>query len=300
VIIISTISLKNEAMCLGLQGSFSVLHDYFGYTGTRAPDTISLRNQIELLRNGQHVRIHLKIIENPISFTLDEMVSAMRQAFGNFGIGVFVRTIEDLNTVLPPVDITNFLTIDVVNNCPSDAITNEQINLFNNRNNVGNNEIVVYFVRSTAPMTYNGCANHPEGRPGAIVVRAASRWTLAHEVGHVFGLNHVDSSGSCLFDRLMTGCGTGGITNPPPDLIQSEVDTMNNSDLTRPFEVIVPDVREESAAQAATIVKDACLEPDFTGPNNTNSWVFTQAPFPGRLVPRGSTVTMRLRDDPRP
>jgi hypothetical protein len=244
--------------------------------------------------------MHLKIIDNPTSFTLDEMVSAMRQVYGNFGIGVVIRTTEDLNNVLPPATINNFLTIDVVNNCPTGNITNEQNDLFNNRNNVGNNEIVVYFVRSTAPMAYNGCANHPEGRPGAIVVRSASRWTLAHEVGHVLGLNHVDNMPNCLFDRLMTGCGTGGITNPPPDLIQSEVDTMNNSDLTRPFEVIVPDVRQEFAAQAATIVIDACLVPKFTGPNNTNSWVFTQAPFPGRLVPRGSTVTMRLRDDPLP
>jgi hypothetical protein len=231
VIIITTISLKSEARCLGLQDGFSVLHDYFGHAGPHAPNTISLKNQINLLRNTEHIRVHIKIIDNPITFTLDEMVSAMRQVYGNSGIGVVIRTIEDLNAVLPPATINNFLTIDVVTNCPSGSTTTEQNDLFNNRNNVQNNDIVVYFVRSTNP-PYNGCANHPAGRPGAIVVRTASRWTLAHEIGHVLGLDHVDSSGSCLFDRLMTGCGTGGITNPPPDLIQSEFNTMNNSGLT--------------------------------------------------------------------
>ena len=33
-------------------------------------------------------------------------------------------------------------------------------------------------------------------------------------------------------NRLMTGGGTWNITNPPPDLIQSEVDTMVASPLT--------------------------------------------------------------------
>jgi hypothetical protein len=231
VIIISTISLKDEARCLGLQGSFSVLHDYFGHTGTQAPNTVSLRDQIRLLRNGEHITMHIKIVDNPTTFTLDQMVGAMRQVCANYGIGVVVRTIEDLNLVLPPATINNFLTIDVVTDCPQGTTSTEQNDLFNNRNNVGNNEIVVYFVRSTNP-PYNGCGNHPAGRPSAIVVRNASRWTLAHEVGHVLGLDHVDSSGSCLFDRLMTGCGTGGITNPPPDLIQSEVNTVNNSNLT--------------------------------------------------------------------
>jgi hypothetical protein len=55
---------------------------------------------------------------------------------------------------------------------------------------------------------------------------------MAHEVGHVLGLNHVDKKGSCLLTRLMTGCGTRLITKSPPDLIDSEVNKMNDSNLT--------------------------------------------------------------------
>jgi hypothetical protein len=46
-------------------------------------------------------------------------------------------------------------------------------------------------------------------------------------VGHVLGLFHVNNN-----DRLMTGNGTANITNPPPDLIASEVATMLASPFT--------------------------------------------------------------------
>ena len=49
-----------------------------------------------------------------------------------------------------------------------------------------------------------------------------------NEVGHVLGLNHVNDT-----NRLMTGGGTANITNPPPDLVESERQTMENSALTQ-------------------------------------------------------------------
>lgn len=68
----------------------------------------------------------------------------------------------------------------------------------------------------------------PANRPSCCVVQGATQWTMAHEVGHVLGLSHVNNN-----DRLMTGNGTGNITNPPPDLVSSEVTTMLNSNLTQ-------------------------------------------------------------------
>jgi hypothetical protein len=220
------ISLRQIAQCIGLSANFSVIRDFYGYRSSpnQPPIQLSLIQQTRLLRDGQHVTIHIKIVTNPTSFSLDRMINAIRQVYGNSGIGVIVRSIENLN--LP----SDFLDIDV-GNCIMGQTTNEQNQLFNNRNNVGANEVVVYFVRSTNP-PFNGCAAFPANRPGAIVVRTASQWTLAHEIGHVLGLLHVDASPNCLLDRLMTGCGTFNITNPPPDLVQSEVNTMNNSQLT--------------------------------------------------------------------
>jgi hypothetical protein len=79
--------------------------------------------------------------------------------------------------------------------CTLGNTTAEQNQLFNNRNNAGADDVVVYFVRSTVP-PFNGCAAHPAGQPGAVVAQGATQWTLGHEVGHVLGLFHVNNKRS--------------------------------------------------------------------------------------------------------
>src|SRR5262249_18661831 len=121
-----------------------------------------------------------------------------------------------------------------VGSCGS-STTSEQDDLFGHRDFVGPNEVTVYFVRTTVP-TFNGCATHPSKRPGAVVSQFASRWTMAHEVGHVLGLSHMagDECGAAgsVPTRLMTGCGTGLIVVNPPTLIESEIKTMDASPCT--------------------------------------------------------------------
>jgi hypothetical protein len=130
-----------------------------------------------------------------------------------------VASVETLN--LP---LLNDLDVGA---CTMGNTTAEQNQLFGNRNNAGANDLCVYFVRSTVP-PLNGCAAFPAGRPSAVVTSVASQWTLGHECGHVLDLPHVNPT-----DRLMMGGGTWNITNPPPDLIQSEVDTMIASPFTQ-------------------------------------------------------------------
>jgi hypothetical protein len=142
----------------------------------------------------------------------------MQQAYEAVGIRVHRVSTENLN--LPALNDVD------VGACNIGSVTAEQTQLFANRNNAWGSDVVVYFVRSTVP-PFNGCATFPAGQPGAVVAQVATIWTLAHEVGHVLGLPHVNDN-----NRLMTGNGTGNITNLPPDLISTEVNTMRASALT--------------------------------------------------------------------
>lgn len=163
------------------------------------------------------VRLHVKVLTQP-TIAINTMITNMRQVYESAGIEVQLRSTENLtSSTLNDLD---------VGTCTRGNVTAEQTALFNNRNNVGNNEVAVYFVRSTNP-PLNGCAAHPNNLPSCVVTRGASPWTLGHEVGHVLGLSHVNNN-----DRLMTGNGTANITNPPPDLISSEITTMKDSPYT--------------------------------------------------------------------
>jgi hypothetical protein len=184
------------------------------------------------------VRIHLKTLTAP-TIPVATMLLRMRQVYSTADIGVQVLTRESL------AGIPNFSALNDINvgQCQIGSPTAAQTQLFQNRNNVGQSEIVIYFVRSTVP-AFNGCAVSPAGEPGAVVASISSRWTVAHETGHVLGLSHVSGESTncpsptpnCCntpnFTRLMTGCGTSNIPGIPI-VVQSEIDTMRSSGLAR-------------------------------------------------------------------
>lgn len=161
------------------------------------------------------INLHVKILTSPTRFTIDQMIQGMSQVYSKAGYFINIQSTENLNLPL--------LTDLDIGECLRGQTTAEQNQLFGNRNNVGNNEIVVYLIRSTNPPT-NGCAAHPNGQPSCVVTSGASRWTFGHEVGHVLNLVHVNNN-----DRLMTGNGTNNITNPPPDIVNTEISTIRST-----------------------------------------------------------------------
>ena len=186
------------------------------------------------------IRLHLKVWTNP-TIPIQTMITRMQDVYGTAGIGVVVASRQDLTGANIHTALRD---LDVVPTCPAGQLTGEQIQLFNNRDNVGEFDVVAHFVRSTSPVL-NGCASHPDNVFGAAITQIASVWTMAHEIGHVLGLQHIsgentncpNSTPNCCstpnFSRLMTGCSTSNIVGTPV-FAQSEIDTIRSSSRTRP------------------------------------------------------------------
>lgn len=183
----------------------------------------------------ERIRIHLKILVQPRRFTIARMLRSMRQVYEPKGFIVEVVSCEIIRALrLNVLDIhcpgTNATCCPFP--CATATLNQEHVDLFRNRNNVGANELAVYFVRRTQP-GLNGCCAHPIGSPGVIVAAKASQWTLAHEIAHVLGLPHVRDRTRLMIDGSLGG--TNALVTPPlPVLTPAEVRTMTNSALTVP------------------------------------------------------------------
>jgi hypothetical protein len=184
------------------------------------------------------VRLQLKLLQHP-KVSISTMVRSMIIFYRIDSVRVEVVSREDLQG---PAFAT-LLDLDVGPCTSNQALAAEQTQLYQNRNNVNNNiDIAVYFVRQVLENgtdALNGCAAPTQTTtPSVAIAQIASRWTLAHEVGHKLGLNHIAGE-SCPPPepptRLMTGCGTGTIITDTPTLTRTEQDTMLESVLIQNF-----------------------------------------------------------------
>jgi hypothetical protein len=183
---------------------------------------------------GQFSYVHFKTLvalTPSILAFIRRQYAEVRRLFIQHGIDVRFADIEDLSG---DAELDHLVDLDV-GLCPLGDTTDEQDELFANRNGAGAEDVVIYVVQTLIGGTGNflGCAGHPDDQPGAAIMQANAPWLLAHEIGHVFGLTHVSDS---LTDRLMFRTVTG-FTNVPPDIVPSEATTMRDSALTRVYPV---------------------------------------------------------------
>jgi hypothetical protein len=165
------------------------------------------------------LRIHVRILAEPLHFTIAEMVDAARRVFATAGIRIAVAS--ELKLDLPAMDLIR------IGRCAQGNLTADQTRLFAEREGIPPGQVAVYFVLATYPDA-NGCAAHPPDRPGALIAECATEWTLAHELGHLLGLGHVSDT-----RRLMIDTSTESISVALPELAPAEIRIMRASRLLR-------------------------------------------------------------------
>ena len=190
-------SLRDTAACIGISGDFSVVSDFFGYLAP--PQELSVLTQINRLQ-GRHVhmnliRVGVESFEPDDETEIDAAVQFTRDTYAQVDLGVgrvlrFFITTADANgrdNIGSPgeaEDLTNEWTV------PNDALD-------------------IFFVLTYAGMPLGSsavdgpCDKDATGMDGSVVAieggTSTTGLTLAHEVGHYLGLDHVGDEANLMF-----------------------------------------------------------------------------------------------------
>jgi hypothetical protein len=172
------------------------------------------------------VVLHLKGLGDP-AVPRKAMISALKEIFHASTVGVEVVSVETLESLIA--------AYPEITPPGGDGVSDDEALLFGQRASAAPNEVVVYFVDATVPPV-DGVSAHTDDGPAAIVTAKAPLYTLAHELGHLLGLDHPRGERcepGATATRLMTACGTVTVDDGRPQLTTSEVERVKRSKLTQ-------------------------------------------------------------------
>lgn len=214
---------------------------------TLTPDGIAGKNSLhkmdELLPNeapplppipkpikAKHrVRLHFRSIAVPFVPEFTALAFA-QQVYGQYDIDIVMASGQSL--ALDPLETVKLHTID--GQCKWDQTNDEQKLLFGMGGTQGVNptDVLVYYVNAIKKDNgdeLNGCAGHEPTQPAVVVGSAGSRWTLAHELGHVllgskFDPVHMDDDTTNVMHSPTTD-----ITANPPNFNEAQLEAIRKS-----------------------------------------------------------------------
>jgi hypothetical protein len=173
--------------------------------------------------------LHPKVLSPPAAMTPEDMIDHVRTTYAPCGIRVCATPVQTLG-----LDVRQVLQDLRVGECWMNNPTEQQKTLFACGDDVPPDELCIYFVRSII-YTLAGCsscasaAGYVDGRAVAVISAAcATGWTLAHECGHLLGLDDVVIDTQVMFSMPAL------ITASPPLLDSTEDVTVMGSRLVRP------------------------------------------------------------------
>lgn len=155
-------------------------------------------------RIGLHFR---SIALTQVAFS--RILSSAQEVYAQYGIRVDMMNGQSL--LFSPGDQARFEKVN--QECVWDLSVGEFNELHSRGGPAPNTDVLVYFVRSFKEQL-NGCGGHSRGRPACTVAETGTRWTVAHELGHVllgsaFAPVHVRDT------RNLMNVTTGTITSRP-------------------------------------------------------------------------------------
>jgi hypothetical protein len=207
-----------------ISGTRWTLYEHANYQGAsihpgpgnyRWIEDVGMRNDVLSSVRAQIVPIFFKTIQGAAP-NIARDIQVANQVYNPHGIEFF-EIGRDTN------DAPALLDLDQPTCFGGQTPTAEEDHLYNLERDHARSDIIVYYVRSTN-MGVRGCAAHPADRPGSVVTDSETQYTMAHEIGHVLGLAHVNDT-----TNLMHGGGTANITQHPPNLSNNQVNTILTS-----------------------------------------------------------------------
>ncbi|GAC1420597.1 MAG: hypothetical protein NVSMB6_22310 [Burkholderiaceae bacterium] len=112
--------------------------------------------------------------------TFDQILNSAKDVYAQYGIRVDMMNGQSLSLSLG--DQTRFEKVN--QECLWDLSVGEFNDLHARGTSAPNTDVLVYFVKSFKEQL-NGCGGHAKGRPACTVAQTGTRWTVAHELGHV-------------------------------------------------------------------------------------------------------------------
>lgn len=141
--------------------------------------------------------------------TFNRILASAQAVYAQYGIRIDVMNGQSL--LLDAADQKKFEKVD--QQCKWDLSVGEFNELHSRGSPAPATDVLVYFVKSFKQQLL-GCGGHAKGRPACTVAESGTRWTVAHELGHVllgsgFAPVHVNDS------RNIMNTTTSTITSTP-------------------------------------------------------------------------------------